>query len=78
MERLAPPRSVNAISVHLIRGSLIAIVKKRLTLTASLYTLLQVFSVSLFERIPIESALALEIPTSEIASSSNQLNLFGF
>jgi len=63
-----------AVSVYV----LIAIVKKRLTLTASLYTLLQVFSVSLFERIPIESALALEIPTSEIASSSNQLNLFGF
>ena len=63
-----------AVSVYV----LIAIVKKRLTLTASLYTLLQVFSVSLFERIPIESALALEIPTSEIANSSNQLNLFGF
>ena len=63
-----------AVSVYV----LIAIVKKRLTLTASLYTLLQVFSVSLFERIPIESALALEIPTSEIASSSNQLNLLAF
>ena len=63
-----------AVSVYV----LIAIVKKRLTLNASLYTLLQVFSVSLFERIPIESALALEIPTSEMASSDNQLNLFAF
>jgi hypothetical protein len=63
-----------AVSVYV----LIAIVKKRLTLNASLYTLLQVFSVSLFERIPIESALTLENPTSEIATSDNQLNLFAF
>src|SRR5271156_2802059 len=63
-----------AVSVYV----LIAIVKKRLTLNASLYTLLQVFSVSLFERIPIESALTLENPTSEIATSGSQLNLFTF
>jgi hypothetical protein len=63
-----------AVSVYV----LIAIVKKRLTLNASLYTLLQVFSVSIFERIPIESALTLENPTSEIATSDNQLNLFAF
>lgn len=37
---------------------LIAIVKKRLHLKASLYTLLQVFSVALFEKMPIESALS--------------------
>src|ERR1700734_1190236 len=63
-----------AVSVYV----LIAIVKKRLHLTASLYTLMQVFSVSLFERIPIESALALEYPTLEIAGSGSQLNLFTF
>ena len=37
---------------------LIAIVKKRLHLKASLDTLLQVFSVALFEKMPIESALS--------------------
>jgi hypothetical protein len=57
---------------------LIAIVKKRLNLSASLYTLLQVFSVSLFERIPIESALALKNPALEMAGPDSQLNLFGF
>jgi hypothetical protein len=63
-----------AVSVYV----LIAIVKKRLNLSASLYTLLQVFSVSLFERIPIESALALKNPALEMAGPDSQLNLFGF
>jgi hypothetical protein len=36
---------------------LVAIVKKRLGLEASLYTLLQIFSVTLFEKIPIEQAV---------------------
>jgi hypothetical protein len=35
---------------------LIAIVKKRLDLEVSLYTLLQILSVSLFEKIPIQQA----------------------
>ena len=51
-----------AVSVYV----LISIVKKRLNLSASLYTLRQIFSVSLFERIPIESALALQNPASEL------------
>ncbi len=63
-----------AVSVYV----LIAIVKKRLNLTASLYTLLQVFSVSLFERIPIETALAAEIPVAKMADAGSQLNLFSF
>ncbi len=63
-----------AVSVYV----LIAIVKKRLNLTASLYTLLQVFSVSLFEKIPIESALALKNPMLEMAGADSQLNLFSF
>jgi hypothetical protein len=63
-----------AVSVYV----LIAIVKKRLHLTASLYTLLQVFSVSLFERIPIESALTIENPRLKMAGPDSQLNLFGF
>jgi hypothetical protein len=42
-----------AVSVYV----LVAIVKKRLTLDASLYTLLQILSVTLFEKIPIDQAL---------------------
>jgi hypothetical protein len=63
-----------AVSVYV----LIAIVKKLLNLSASLYTLLQAFSVSLFERIPIESALALKNPALELIESGSQLNLFNF
>ena len=57
-----------AVSVYV----LISIVKKRLNLSASLYTLRQIFSVSLFERIPIESALALQNPASELAIPGSQ------
>ena len=42
-----------AVSVYV----LVAIVKKRLKLEASLYTLLQILSVTLFEKMPIQSAL---------------------
>jgi hypothetical protein len=61
-----------ALSVYV----LIAIVKKRLNLCASLYTLLQVCSVTLFEKIPIESALAVDDLQSETDQSCKQLNLF--
>jgi hypothetical protein len=63
-----------AVSVYV----LIAIVKKRLNLSASLYTMLQIFSVSLFEKIPIESALAPENHKSDETMPSNQLNLFTY
>ena len=43
-----------AVSVYV----LVAIVKKRLDLDASLYTLLQILSVTLFEKMPIHQALA--------------------
>lgn len=35
---------------------LVAIVKKRLNLEASLYTLLQILSVTLFEKMPLQQA----------------------
>ena len=56
---------------------LIAIVKKRLHLKASLYTLLQVFSVALFEKMPIESALGGRELQHDARGNDNQLNLFG-
>ncbi len=42
-----------AVSVYV----LVAIVKKRLYLDASLYTLLQILSVTLFEKMPLHQAL---------------------
>ncbi len=42
-----------AVSVYV----LVAIVRKRLRLEASLYTLLQVFSLTVFEKMPIQSAI---------------------
>ena len=61
-----------AISIYLI----VAILKKTLNLDQSLYTILQVLSVSLFEKTPILKAFS---PARRIASdsnSSNQLILF--
>jgi transposase len=61
-----------AISVYV----LVAIVKKRLKLEASLYTILQVLSVSLFEKMSIYQAVTLTDYTDPEATSGNQLNLF--
>ena len=63
-----------AVSVYV----LVAIVKKRLNLDASLYTLLQVLSVTLFEKIPIDQALAGSDLKCDASQISNQLNLFAF
>lgn len=63
-----------AVSVYV----LVAIVKKRLNLDASLYTLLQIFSLTLFEKMPIQQAFAGSSYTSEPIGDCNQLNLFAF
>jgi hypothetical protein len=63
-----------AVSVYV----LVAIVKKRLALEASLYTLLQIFSVTLFEKIPMPQALSETSNTCQENGISTQLNLFGF
>ena len=57
---------------------LIAIVKKGLQLDASLYTLIQILSVSVFEKTPLSEAFAGEWPISEQTDFSNQLSLFDF
>jgi transposase len=55
---------------------LVAIVKKRLNIEASLYTILQILSLTLFEKIPIDQLLK-EMETTLIPSqNNNQLNLF--
>jgi IS4 transposase len=63
-----------AVSVYL----LVAIVKKRLQLPGSLYTLLQVLSVTLFEKMPISQALQRKDYTESQVTTGNQLILFDF
>ena len=55
---------------------LIAIVKKELQLDASLYTLLQILSVSVFEKTEISCALRLDSMAPETPIITNQLSLF--
>jgi len=55
---------------------LVAIVKKELKLEKSLYTILQVLSVTLFEKSPFLEALGNVKPQEIKDVSSNQLNLF--
>ena len=57
---------------------LIAIVKKELHLDASLYTCLQILSVSVFEKTEVSCALRSDPPQSEPPPIANQLNLFDF
>ena len=57
---------------------LIAIVKKELHLDASLYTLLQILSVSVFEKTQISCALQPHAHTTEMPPSANQLNFLTF
>jgi len=57
---------------------LIAIVKKKLQLDASLYTCLQILSVSIFEKTEISCALQPDRSQREIATPANQLILFDF
>jgi transposase len=63
-----------AISVYV----LVAIVKKRLDLDASLYTLLQILSITLFEKMPIHQALSGGENRCNAPQINNQLNLFAF
>lgn len=61
-----------AVSVYL----LVAIMKKRLKIKASLYTILQVLSVTIFERMPLLHVLTKEEYTTNADCKSNQLLLF--
>ena len=63
-----------AVSVYV----LVAIVRKRLKLDVSLYTLMQVFSVTVFEKASIESIILQTAGGSEPVMDDNQLNLFGY
>jgi len=61
-----------AISVYV----LVAIIKKRLKLDLSLYKILQIFSITLFEKMPILQALTDTDYKNKITNGHIQLNLF--
>jgi IS4 transposase len=63
-----------AVSVYVLA----AIVRKRLKLDVSLYTLMQVFSVTVFEKASIESAIFQKANGSTYVMDDNQLNLFRY
>jgi hypothetical protein len=63
-----------AVSVYV----LVAIVRKRLRLEASLYQILQILSLTLFEKVPILQALQPPASQNESAEDPNQLILFDF
>ena len=63
-----------AVSVYV----LVAIVRKRLGLQASLYQILQILSVTLFEKAPILRALEASDFHSDLLEDHNQLILFNF
>ena len=61
-----------AVSTYL----LVAIVKKRLHITASLYEMLHILSLTMFERIPLNQLLNNIATDEDPYFSTNQLNLF--
>ena len=61
-----------AVSVYV----LVAIIRKRLRLPASLYETLQILSLTLFETTPLNQLLTLTPTAPGSNSSINQLNLF--
>jgi len=56
----------------------VAIVRKRLGLEASLYQILQILSLTLFEKTPILRALQAIDQNADFAENPNQLILFDF
>jgi hypothetical protein len=63
-----------AVSVYV----LVAIVRKRLGIEASLYQILQILSVTLFEKTPVLRALQATDSENDLVDSGNQLILFDF
>ncbi len=61
-----------AVSVYV----LVAIVRKRLNVSASLYEILQILSLTLFERIPLDQLLTQTVADAISDDTRNQLNLF--
>lgn len=74
--------SLNAVScqiwIAICTYLLVAIVRKKLKIEHSLYTLLQIFSLSLFEKTPINELFTNKNYTKLITQDPNQLILFDF
>jgi hypothetical protein len=54
----------------------VAIIKKRLQLAASLYEILQILSLTMFERMPINQLFSLQPAGDAVVGVDNQLKLF--
>jgi len=63
-----------AVSIYV----LVAIVRKRLNVEASLYQILQILSLTLFEKMPILRALEASGSQENLVADQNQLILFDF
>jgi hypothetical protein len=63
-----------AVSVYV----LVAIVRKRMSLDSSLYQILQILSLTLFEKTPILQALQASDSEDSLLDDGNQLSLFDF
>jgi len=61
-----------AVSIYV----LVAIIKKRLKIDLTLYTILQILSITLFEKMPILQALVTDDYKNKITTGHIQLNLF--
>ena len=61
-----------AVSVYL----LVAIIKKKLNLKQELYTILQILSISIFEKVPVNQLFGNEDYKNENSSDYNQLKMF--
>lgn len=57
---------------------LVAIIRKRLNLPLNLYTILQILSISLFEKTPINQAFSFNDSLSNPSHASKQLELLDF
>jgi hypothetical protein len=55
---------------------LVAIIKKRLNVSASLYTVLQILSLTLFDKQPLDQLLAEIESKPGSPETANQMNLF--
>jgi hypothetical protein len=62
-----------AVSVYM----LVSIVKKKMKIELTLYTILQILSLTLFEKMPLYQAFAQSAYRNKIATIDNQLKLFG-
>jgi hypothetical protein len=60
-----------AVSVYV----LVAIVKKRLNLSTNLYEILQILSLTMFERTPLDQLRTATLPDQNTMALNNQLSL---